>query len=111
MSNKNMSAEKSYNLIKKRMLKEIQNNDNFNKVLSNTLLKLSLFCISFNILFLIRLYDFSADIFLLDSTGGVIIMSNKNMSAEKSYNLIKKRMLKEIQNNVVWQISLYQILY
>lgn len=36
---------------------------------------------------------------LIDGTGGVIIMSNKNMSAEKSYNLIKKRMLKEIQNN------------
>ena len=35
---------------------------------------------------------------LIDGTGGVIIMSNKNMSAEKSYNLIKKRMLKEIQN-------------
>ena len=27
---------------------------------------------------------------LIDGTGGVIIMSNKNMSAEKSYNLIKK---------------------
>ena len=32
---------------------------------------------------------------LIDGTGGVIIMSNKNMSAEKSYNLIKKNVKKK----------------